>query len=454
MVQAQWDTMMWESRVTSYPALSMLFLIGGLVACGDVRATDSDAGVIDGGTGGSEAPPPDMGQPPPDMGGDPQGPPFPSNGSEGAFTPTANVTLSAGIHQYTTIDIPANVTVTVTGGILELRAQGAIRIAGTINLSGASGRPVAANSFGSGGGATGNPNQQGSNGGAGVCPVGGAGGSGAEGSQTSNDGTCGERKGSPGGRFGGGAGGVYRGAGGGGGGYAGGAGGGSLTFSTGGNGASMNGTGGTGSELPGVGGQPDGGDYGGGAGASISFGATGGGGGSIGRGAIDDLAVRATFQPGSGGGGGAGRTTPPAMPDPFPLVGGAGGGGGGGALRIASPVSIEVTTTGALRADGGRGGGTDIDDPLPGGCGGGGSGGVIYLSAPVIQVAGVVSSVGGEGGKPSAEGGKGGLGRIRLSVDPARCSLAGTFTPGLASNCGVSPAAGTPGKVFIGAFPN
>src|ERR1044071_586115 len=143
--------------------------------------------------------------------------PFPSDGSEGAFAPASDVTLTSGVHQYTTIDIPMGVTVTVNGsGVLELRAQRAIRIAGNINLSGAPGR-LANDIFGNGGGNTGNPNLQGADGTSGVCPGGGGGGVGAIGRQVGS-GMCGDSLGSPGGQFGGGSGGAYRGSGGGGGG--------------------------------------------------------------------------------------------------------------------------------------------------------------------------------------------------------------------------------------------
>lgn len=375
--------------------------------------------------------------------------PFPSDGSEGAFAPASDVTLTSGIHQYTTIDIPMGVTVTVNGsGVLELRAQQAIRIAGNINLSGAPGR-LAKDVFGNGGGNTGNPSLQGADGTSSTCPGGGGGGVGAIGRQVGG-GACGDSLGSPGGQFGGGAGGAYRGSGGGGGGYAGGAGGG-TTLSAGGAGASLNGTGGAGGTAGGAGGQSDGGSYAGGVGGSNALGATGGGGGSIGRAAIDDLAVKTTFQPGSGGGGGSGRAAAPNVPPANLIVGGTGGGGGGGALRIASAVSIEIGAMAQIRSDGGAGGDTN---QMPGGGGGGGSGGVIYLSAPSLQVAGSVSSVGGPGGGPSAPGGLGGLGRIRLSVDPAHCALTGTFKPELMAGCNPSVGGGMPDHVFIAAFPD
>lgn len=411
--------------------LGLAVSLFALVACGEVGKPGEDAGP-DG--------PPDSSNPGPD--------PFPSNGSEGQFAPTMNVTLPAGVHHYTTIDIPVGVTVTTEGaGTLELRAQGAVRIAGTIDLSGAPGR-AAVNTFGSGGGGTGNPALQGADGAANVCPGAGVGGAGVAGGQIGG-GNCGDSLGSPGGRFGGGAGGAYRGAGGGGGGYAGGAGGGS-SLSAGGAGASMKGTGGISGVAGGAGGQGDGGPYAGGVGLTNAIGAAGGGGGSIGRSAIDDLAVETTFYPGSGGGGGAGRSAAPNLPPADLIVGGAGGGGGGGGLRISSPVSINVSASAVLRVNGGAGGATS---GLPAGGGGGGSGGVIYLAAPEMAVAGTVSAAGGAGGGPSAPGGVGGLGRIRISAYETRCAISGAFTPPLPSG-GCVPTPAAPGIAFVGRFPN
>jgi hypothetical protein len=97
------------------------------------------------------------------------------------------------------------------------------------------------------------------------------------------------------------------------------------------------------------------------------------------------------------------------------------------------------------------------------GGGGGGSGGVIYLSAPTVTVdsGAVVSATNGRGGSGSGNnnfnggnGGDGGPGRIRISATPATCTLGGTFTPGLVFGCRLSPMAGTPGYVYVGAWPN
>lgn len=63
--------------------------------------------------------------------------PFTSDGHEGALAPTADVTLAPGVHQYTTITIPAGVTVrTEPGATLDLRATGDVRVDGAIDLRG------------------------------------------------------------------------------------------------------------------------------------------------------------------------------------------------------------------------------------------------------------------------------------------------------------------------------
>ena len=180
---------------------------------------------------------------------------------------------------------------------------------------------------------------------------------------------------------------------------------------------------------------------------------------SIGALAVADLAVSTTFQTGSGGGGGSADYLN------RPVFGGtSGGGGAGGALRLSTPATI--TITGMLLANGGPGGDANTGigsnancDPQPGAAGGGGSGGVIYLSAPSLTVgsAATIMAAGGGGGGGSefatgGAGGKGGLGRIRMSVG-ASCSLSGTFNPPLANGCNAT-AGGVRGKTFIGAFPN
>ncbi len=397
---------------------------------------------------------------------------FPSTGAEGAFNPTANTVLPPGVHNYTTINIPAGVRVTTTGsGVLDLRATGTITIAGSIDVSGSNGGSqttavVAGNTCidngsGSGGGATGDPlyaaptGNTRTSGTAGPGGPGGTGASGASGASRIGGVTIGV------GAIAGGGGGAWSctgGGGGGGGGYAGGGGGfgyqsGECSCTgVGGNGGDGGGAGG------GIGGRSQGrGGNGGSSGTALYDGQAGfnqtvstsgcgynvghgggGGGGSIGADAAADLQMLTTFRPGSAGGGGGGDE-------------GAGGGGAGGALRLASPVSITVAATGRLLADGGRGG----YKVCGGGPGGGGSGGAIYLTAPAVNVAtgAAVSVNGGGGGGPGGEG-RGGIGRVRVTAVLTTCTLAGTFTPTLVSGCAATSGSGTPARVYVAAWPD
>jgi hypothetical protein len=416
--------------------------------------------------------------------------------SEGAFNPTVNPTyLSPGVHSYSTINIPAGITVYVAGagaasGTLSLSATGAITIAGTIDLSGGPGTQNTITSQSTqageagGGGFTGEPYQS-APGSAACSFVAGNGGSLGDAIQGSA-GTCHVASSTacvtmndqnsllftvPVSTYGGGAGVFtgYRAYGGGGGGPAGGAPGGlgaaypgeaDCTGVSGGGGAT-NGQGGAGT-----------GPYKGSAGtigqtqcAGLQAGVPpayvgGGGGGAIGAAAAADLAVTATFQTGSAGGGGSADYLN------RPVFGGtSGGGGGGGALKLSSAASI--TITGSVLANGGPGGdavigiGSDaMCDPQPGAAGGGGSGGLIYLAAPTISVAAgaTVSAAGGAGGAGSefatgGAGGKGGVGRLRFSIGTPGCAgLSGSFTPGLPTGC--TAGTSTAGSAYFGTYPN
>ncbi len=158
---------------------------------------------------------------------------------------------------------------------------------------------------------------------------------------------------------------------------------------------------------------------------------TGADGGSIGAAAILDLAVQTTFQPGSGGG----------EHDVFGSNAHSTGGGAGGALRVASLTSIELGPRALILADGAPGG-----RAVGGGRGGSGSGGVIVLSAPSVRVppTAEVSANGREGR---------GVGRIRVAVDPARCSLEGTFRPPLATGCVAGDPARAQGQTLVTRWP-
>ncbi|MEZ4409823.1 MAG: hypothetical protein R3A52_25625 [Polyangiales bacterium] len=420
----------------------------------------------------------------------------PSSGSEGAFNPVVNPTfLSPGVHEFTTINVPAGVVVYVAGGgadsgVLDLRATGAVTINGTIDVSGGPGAQsvITSSSTRTGrpgaGGFTGDPrtatpgpacewtagvpggNGRGFVGSTGTCRVG---------SNTAciTDNTTQLIFASPAAVYGGG-GGVftgYRAYGGGGGGFAGG-GPGALGAAYPGQSDCAGATGGGGAAT-GQGGRAGAGlaVYNGGDGA---LGQTqcpgvrpgipaswvgGGGGGSIGAAAASDLAVSTTFYPGSGGGGGsADYLNRPAF------GGTSGGGGGGGALRVWSETII--TINGSVLANGGDGGDAYIGtsgmagcDPQPGAAGGGGSGGVIFLRAPrlVVSSRARVSAAGGRGGAASlyatgGRGGAGGVGRIRVSATPSSCSLLGSFNPPLVSGC-TPTASPTAGRAYVAAFP-
>ncbi len=388
---------------------------------------------------------------------------FPSTGADGVFDPTSNVVLPSGTYNYRSIRVRAGVTVTTSGtGVLDLRSQGDVEIAGTIDLSGGRGGDgTLCNGAASGGGATGNPtagisndlrpDNSGSPGGSG-----GVGPAGADG-QNATAACLGT-----GGSFGGGGGGGWPvgslpgcGSGGGGGPAGGGGGGGGMCCSpssyggralhAGGAGGGTNGGAGGAASAAGRGANGGGAPYDGTIGAAAGCGADGeggGGGGSIGVAAASDLAMSTTFYPGSGGGGGGGGH-------------GMGGGGGGGALRLSTTTTM--TVSGRILANGGRGG--DGTSGCCGAGGGGGSGGAIMLVAPRLTVSSTatLSAIGGVGGVASAPyggaGGAGGLGRIALMATTATCSLAGTFNPPLVSACTPTAGAGTRGRAYVGVTP-
>ena len=386
-------------------------------------------------------------------------PPNSSTGAEGDLNvASGNLVIPAGLHNYGTITIAAGAHVFGDGnGVLDLRATGDVIINGTLDVSGGSGGNVGNQVNGGGSGGSAGSGQHGADGpydaygSGGRCINGSFGAVACSASiavmgngNTGGGGWGGQGGGQMGGGGMGGASNSYdynAGGGGGGGGAGGGAGGfagadGCIAAGAAGGGSYGGGATGCGATGQG-GGQACPGAYAGGNGAVGASGCTpiagSGGGGSIGCDAAADLAMSSTFRPGSGGGGGGngGDANGEARSG-----GGGGGGGGGGALRITSPTRIVVGTSGAILARGGAGGfgGYSADDCVDdsGGGGGGGSGGALWLQAPNITVpaSGVLSAAGGGGGNAGATssagpGGTGGLGRIRLSFDPAQSSLNG-----------------------------
>lgn len=116
-----------------------------------------------------------------------------STGTDGPFNPTSNVTVplpASGVFNFTTINIPSNVTVRFTRNAantpVTLRASGDVTIAGTINLNGTNGGNASVvtdlvpngGRGGAGGfdGGNGSNGLIGSTGGSGLGPGGGAGG--------------------------------------------------------------------------------------------------------------------------------------------------------------------------------------------------------------------------------------------------------------------------------------
>lgn len=141
---------------------------------------------------------------------------------------------------------------------------------------------------------------------------------------------------------------------------------------------------------------------------------------------------------GSGGGGASGGFT----------TSGSGGGGGGGGILIAS--STTVTVNGDLRADGGNSGSTN--SASGGGSGGAGAGGAIRIIATTVAGNGVISANAGAAGTvvipgyswPSfSKGGNGSDGRIRLEAENFTRTTGTTPSYSLA----------TPGDLFVPGLP-
>ena len=141
---------------------------------------------------------------------------------------------------------------------------------------------------------------------------------------------------------------------------------------------------------------------------------------------------------GSGGGGASGGFT----------TAGSGGGGGGGAILIAS--STTVTVNGELKADGGNSGA--VNSASGGGSGGGGAGGAIRIIATTVGGNGVISASAGQSGTVTipgytwpgfSKGGNGADGRIRLEAENFLRTTATTPSYSLAS----------PGDLFVPGLP-
>jgi hypothetical protein len=318
-----------------------------------------------------------------------------STGADGEFNPTVSTTVPlppSGIFNFTTVTIPANVTVTFARNTINtpvvILASGNVSIAGTISVSG------------------------------GHSAATGAGGDGAQG----DDGTPG--LGGPGG-FDGGRGGRT------------GALGVAATFGGAGLGPGAGTQGTTGAGQLAYGGGGGGFGAGGGNNRAYDYGFTSVHGNSAGLGGgIYGAPQLLPLIGGSGGGGGGGGST----------YEGSGGGGGGGAILIASSGTVSVT--GQILANGGSAGVPSGGQNVAGGGGGGGAGGAIRILATVIAGNGLISAGGGARGEhvqsDQQRGGNGGVGRIRLEADTM--SRNAVSTP---SHTGGD----VPGAVFIAGTP-
>lgn len=242
-----------------------------------------------------------------------------STGADGAFNPTTPQTIAvpdSGVFNFTTVNIPASVTITFSRGTnnkpLTILASGDVVIAGTINLDGK----------------VGNANGTGGSGG----PGGFDGGTGGYGFDQSFSGTPGDGPGGGGGGIGSGT--NPQPGGGGGGGYG--------TAGVSGGGGAVSGLGGPNygavTILPLVGGSGGGG---GGAINNARGGAGGGGGGAILIASSGTISINGTISA-RGGGGASGSA--------------AGSGGAGGAIRL---ISNTIAGTGILSVGGAGAGGAN-----------------------------------------------------------------------------------------------
>ncbi len=219
-----------------------------------------------------------------------------------------------------------------------------------------------------------------------------------------------------------------------------------VTPGMGGPGGYDGGKGGCNGWLSGKGMRGDGPGGGGGGNASVDGNGAGGGFQTAGGGANYSVAGGSTYGTlnltqllGGSGGGGSGYYTS--------SYNGAGGGGGGGAILIASNGTIAIN--GSVLANGGQGGnGFYLDSNCDfwncsGHCAsnfmagaGGGSGGAIRLAADTIQGNGIISAVGGIGGKtncynynPTRYGATGGNGYIRIEANHNLWTATQNITP-------------------------
>lgn len=350
-----------------------------------------------------------------------------STGVDGAFSPTVNTTVQlppGGIFNFTSVNIPAGVTVTfqknTTNTPVVILASGDVTIAGSVNVGGTAAPGVGA----AGDGATGDDGANGVGG-----PGGFDGARGGIGSTAAGANVITNKAGSGLGP-GGGANGLTV-----------------ISWSAFGRTSLWGGTGGGFATAS----------------AAGSRGTTSSGGITVTQipgGAGYGSSALLPLIGGSGGGGGGGGESAP----------GAGGGGGGGSLLIAASGTVSVT--GSIFANGGAGGNTSLATATWGAAGAGGSGGAIRVVATTISGNGTVSAAGGAVGvviagnccqdsNPSA----GAIGRIRFESEsytrtaastpahtfaaPGQVFVAGTPTLAISSVAGVNAPAAPTGNADI-----
>ena len=308
------------------------------------------------------------------------------NGVNGDFKPTANTTISTnsglatnGIFNFQVIDIPANVTVSVTGTIpgsfLSLKS---VNVAGTIGVAGTNGENASTVTYaisspvflcrgglGGPGGGKGGDNDQGTTYQNFTNPPGvdapNGGGKGGGGAQTpTNNGGMG---------FGGGG-------------------------------------GGGGHQYAGATGGP--GNNGGTASWTTGSGGAGGAASGIQPTSVATNDGKTFYQKGVGGGGGAPGAT--GFYSTNWRFSAAGGGGGGGAFLLKSAGDIRVS--GRIISKGGNGGSGTGTSYTGGAAGGGGGGGTvaIYSNGALSIAAARLDAAGGAGGAQTGQGGPGGAG--------------------------------------------
>ncbi len=270
------------------------------------------------------------------------------DGSDGIFAPTASTTLPGGVYNFTQVDIPIGVTITVTGAApLVIYSTGSIVIAGTLDASGANGSPgTTFSALGMGG--------------LGVA----GGGNGGDG--TYSDST-GELPGANGSGTGAGWGGVFWSGGGGG------------AFGTdGGSASTTNGIGGTAYGTADLNPLEAGSGGGGGSGGNSCGSGGGGAGGGIIQLASPTISISGSgtlsVDGGDGGSDGGGNC-------------GSGGGGSGGALWL---MAEHVVVDGLVSAVGGIGGSSTIGGSPYYGVGGNGGEGRIRIDSADIQNNGAI----------------------------------------------------------------